>query len=229
MSADADLVSVIIPVYNGESYLSEAVESVYAQTVRPLEVIVIDDGSTDGSAAVARSFEDVRFYRQPNRGAAAARNRGAVLAHGRFLAFLDADDVWTPQKLRIQMAALLEKPELDMVFGRVEQFSSPELGDARRFARVDRSMKGLHVGALLIRRASFHRVGLFHADLTAGEFIDWYAKAMDLGLKQIVLPEVVMKRRLHANNLMQRHANAPADYLRILRSVVKRRHGEQPK
>ena len=109
MTADPGLVSVIIPVYNGESYLSEAVESVYAQTIRPLEVIVIDDGSTDGSAAVARSFEDVRFYRQPNRGAADARNRGTELAHGSFLAFLDADDVWTPQKLRIQMAALLEK------------------------------------------------------------------------------------------------------------------------
>src|SRR5436305_1029668 len=89
------MISVIIPVYNGERYLGEAIESVLAQSYHWLEIILVDDGSTDGSATVAKQFSPaVQVVRQPNLGAGAARNRGIALAQGEFLAFLDADDLW---------------------------------------------------------------------------------------------------------------------------------------
>src|SRR5436853_749734 len=99
------LVSVIIPVYNCEQYLAEAIQSVLAQTHPTIELIVVDDGSTDNSAAVAKSFAVVRYVFQRQGGPGAARNRGISLARGSFLAFLDADDVWVAGKLTRQLAA----------------------------------------------------------------------------------------------------------------------------
>ena len=84
--------SIVIPVYNGANYLREAIESALAQTFRNVEVLVVDDGSTDETAAVARSFRDVRYLYQENRGLAAARNTGLRESSGRFVVFLDADD-----------------------------------------------------------------------------------------------------------------------------------------
>ncbi len=99
-------ITVVIPCYNGSRFIRETLESVLAQTLRPLEVLVIDDGSTDDSAAIAESFgEPVRVIRQPNQGESVARNRGIDEARGEWIAFLDADDIWKPEKLQRQMAA----------------------------------------------------------------------------------------------------------------------------
>src|SRR5947209_1330223 len=127
MSSNPCLISVIIPVYNGERHLAEALDSVLSQAHHPLEVIVVDDGSTDNTAAVARKYSAVRYYHQANGGSAAARNRAIELAHGDLFAFLDADDVWAPEKLKRQMAVLEAEPELEAVLGFAQQFFSPEL------------------------------------------------------------------------------------------------------
>jgi len=120
------LVSVIIPVYNCERYLAEAIESVIIQNYRPIEIIVIDDGSTDGSADVAKKFgQAARYCFLQHSGISAARNRGIDLAHGTFIAFLDADDIWVQNKLALQMAVFGKKPDLDMVFGLLKHFRSP--------------------------------------------------------------------------------------------------------
>src|SRR5579871_1893267 len=99
--------SVIIPVYNAEAFLAQAVESVRRQTVKPLEIIVVDDGSTDNSAQVAARL-DVHYIYQPNRGPAAARNRALTAARGQFIAFLDADDLWPDNKLAMQTEILTQ-------------------------------------------------------------------------------------------------------------------------
>jgi len=220
------LVSVIIPVYNGERYLAEAIESVLAQTYRPIEIIVVDDGSTDGSADVAKRFgSPVRYDFQPNSGAGAARNRGAELARGSVLAFLDADDIWLADKLARQMAAFDADPELDMVFGHVRQFYSTELDEhVRRNTRYAAEiMQGYVPGTLLIKRGAFFRAGPFATNWRVGEFIDWYLKAMEQGLKSFLLPEIVMKRRLHANNMGIRERKHQTDYVRILKASLDRR------
>ena len=181
------LVSVVIPVYNTEKYLAEAIDSVLAQTTRPAEIIVVDDGSTDGSAAVAKRFaSSVEYCGLPHCGQGAARNRGVELAHGDLLAFLDADDLWAEKKLTLQVAAFDRDPGVDMVFGFAQQFYSPELHeqDTEKIKRLEKPMPGYVPGTMLIKRASFQRAGPFAVHWHLGEWCDWYLRARDLGLSQ---------------------------------------------
>jgi glycosyltransferase involved in cell wall biosynthesis len=220
------LISVIIPVYNGERYLAEAIESVLAQTYRPIEVIVVDDGSTDGSARVAQQWAEVRYHSQPHSGAAAARNYGVQLAQGDLFAFLDADDLWVQDKLERQVVTLREHPELDMVFGYVEQFHSPELDEntRQRLKGAGQRMVGYHIGTMLIRREAFLGVGLFSEQWQVADFIDWYARAMETGIKSMVLPAVLMKRRLHSQNLGVRQRDSVRSvYTQVLKTALDRR------
>ena len=220
------LVSVIIPVYNCETYLAEAIDSVLAQTYAPVEIIVVDDGSTDGSAQVAARYAPrVRCLHQENSGIGAARNRGIEQASGNLLAFLDADDLWSPDKLARQVVALDLDPKLDMIFGLARQFRSPDLEAevATAATATETVMAGYVPGTMLIRRESFARVGLFATGWRVGEFVDWYARAMDLGLKSHMLQEVVLNRRLHDTNIGIVAPNARADYLRVLKASLDRR------
>jgi glycosyltransferase involved in cell wall biosynthesis len=223
------LVSVIIPVYNGQQYLAEAIESTLAQTYRPLEVIVVDDGSTDGSAEVARRFVPaVRYVSQPHSGAAAARNHGVKEAQGQYISFLDCDDLWVQHKLERQMACFSADPALDTVSGHVEQFVSPELGEEfrRNFRFSPFPLPGPGPLTMLIRREAFLRVGFFETGYTVGESIEWYARAVAMGLKRVMLPDVLQKRRIHRDNLGRRERAAQGDYLKIVRESLNRRRKE---
>src|SRR5262249_15742293 len=219
------LVSVIIPVYNGERYLGEAIESVLAQTYRNVEVIVVDDGSTDKSADVAKGFADVRYCFQPNGGIGAARNQGTDLARGGFLSFLDADDRWVKDKLLWQTEALARDNESAMVFGHAQQFPSPELPETIKSSMIyaPGPMPGYLGGTILIRREAFDRVGRFSTSLQVGEFIDWYLRTIDLGMKNRMLAEVVLERRLHTSNHGINKRNEKSDYARVMKAFLDRR------
>jgi glycosyltransferase involved in cell wall biosynthesis len=220
------LVSVIIPVHNCERYLAEAIESVLTQTYRPIEIIVVDDGSTDGSANVAKRFTPpVRYHFQPQSGAGAARNRGTELARGNFFAFLDADDLWLEKKLALQMAILESDPGLDMVFGHVEHFHSPELDDSQK-ARLDcprEPLPGYLPGTMLIREDDYLRAGAFDSKWKVGEFVDWYIRAMERELRSVLVPETLLKRRVHGSNIVIRERKSRVDYVRILKASLDRR------
>ena len=223
------LVSVIVAVYNGEQYLAEAITSILSQTYHPLEVIVIDDGSTDGSAAIARSFSEVRYYFQPNAGPGAARNHGVERGNGQFFAFLDADDLWAPEKLTRQMAAFAANPDLDMVFGYVQQFYSPELSaeERARISHGGEQLPGYVVGSMLIKRDALFRAGAFATHWRLGEFIDWYVKAREQGLQSLLLPDVVLRRRVHTRNMGIREQSSRADYVRVIKASLDRRRKGQ--
>lgn len=219
-------ISVIVPAYNGETYLSEAIESILIQAYRPQEIIIIDDGSTDNTASVAKSFGDaVQYHYQPNQGAGAARNNGIKLARGEFLAFLDADDLWLEDKLACQMQVFDDDPALDMVFGYVLQFRSPELPDEvkRQIKIPTEIVPGQHVGTMLIKREAFEKVGLFRTDWEIGEFIDWHARAEEMRLKSLMLPKVVMKRRLHKASQGTYKREHQKEYVRVLKAALDRR------
>lgn len=227
------LVSVIVPVYNGEPYLAEALDSIFAQDHRPLEVIVLDDGSTDDSARIATSYGSrVRYHYQPNQdlGVSTARNRGVELAQGEFLSFLDADDIWVAGKISCQLNTFREDSDLDMVFGAVQQFYSPELSaEVKSQVRyTNEIMPGYVAGTLLIPREVFDRVGPFATNFRVGEFIDWYAKAKEYGLQERMLPDVLLKRRIHASNMGIRDRIHQKDYLRILKASLNRRRKSDP-
>ncbi len=223
------LVSVIVPVYNGERYLSFAIQSILEQEYRPFEVIVVDDGSVDNSGNIAQLFAEVHYIYQSHQGAAVARNVGIAVAQGEFIAFLDADDLWVGDKLTHQIAIFDGDPRLDIVFGHVEQFYSPELGEGvKRNIRPSAGvLPGYNAGAMLIKREAFFRVGPFETTWRVGEFIDWYLKALEGGLKSFMLPEVILRRRLHTTNTVIRERKSQTDYVRILKaSLDRRRKGE---
>jgi glycosyltransferase involved in cell wall biosynthesis len=222
---------VVIPVYNGERYLAEAVESVLAQTYRPVEVVVVDDGSTDGSAAVAGRFGGVvRCVGQANAGPAAAMNRGVEEARGECLSFLSADDVWLPDKLALQVAALRDAERPDLVFGHMIHFLSPEL-DPERAASLHcppEPVPGYAAGTLLLARETFLRVGPFDPRWRVGEFLDWRGRAADLALRETLLPQVVSRRRVHGENHSLRAATARTGYAHVLKAALDRRRQARP-
>ncbi len=227
MTDNAPLVTVVIPVYNCERYLAEAIESVLAQDAHPMEIIVVDDGSTDTSGEIAKGYANglTRYVYQPNAGMGAARNRGVESARGTLLAFLDSDDLWVPEKLALQVATLKSAPELDMVFAQVTQFYSPELAPSPEKSAIDEQqvLSGHCAGTMLIRRDAFSRVGPFDTQWRIGEFVDWYAKAVDKGLRSTVIPKILMKRRIHKNNSGIRERESRSDYLKILKRALDRR------
>jgi len=234
------MISVIIPVYNCRRYLADAIESVLAQTHPAGEVVVVDDGSTDGSEDVARSYGSaVRCYLQPNRGISAARNHGIAAARGEFFAFLDADDVWTKDKLQLQLAAFHAHPELDVAFGHIRQIHGTELngasgetkatGTQRVRAESPEGIPALDVvpgylpSTLMIRRESFGQVGAFDTRWRVGEFADWYLRATELHLRMAMLPDLLALRRVHDTNNWRRQREARTDYVRVLKASLDRR------
>ena len=223
---EAPLVSVVIGAYDAERYLGEAIDSVLAQTHRPLELIVVDDGSTDGTAAVAESYgEPVRCIRQENGGMAASRNRAIPETRGEYLAFLDADDRFTPTKLADQLAVFAQQPDLDIVFGHVSEFLSPDLDDEARalLREPTHDSPWPTPNLMLVRRDAFLRVGLFDTELKVGIGVDWCARANELGLHSAVPPVVVLERRLHAENNGIRRRDARPQYLHVLKASLDRR------
>jgi glycosyltransferase involved in cell wall biosynthesis len=223
------LVSVIIPVYNYDRYLAEAIESVLNQTYRRLEVIVVDDGSTDRSSEVAKSFVDrgVRYCYQEHAGIGPARNRGADLAQGDFIAFLDADDRWPEYKLERQLSAIKNDPALEMVFGQAVQLhNGPEWEAGVKAMNPLGMVPGMVAGTLLIKREAFFRVGDFPSGLKVGEFIDWYARAGELQIRSLVLPDLFLWRRIHDSNTVVRERQSVTDYARVLKAKLDRKRAE---
>jgi glycosyltransferase involved in cell wall biosynthesis len=221
------LVSVIIPVYNYDRYLGEAIESVLGQTYQHLEVIVVDDGSTDRSAEVAKSFADrgVRYCHQANAGIGPARNSGVESAEGEFIAFLDADDRWPLHKIERQLNAFESDETLEMVFGQALQLQNGpewEAGVNEYKSSVAGMVPGMVPGTMLIKRDAFFRVGLFKGNLKVGEFIDWYARAVELKVRSLILPELFLWRRIHDSNQGVRERQSVSDYARVLKAKLDR-------
>jgi glycosyltransferase involved in cell wall biosynthesis len=219
-------VSVVIPAFNRSEYIGEAIKSALAQTPLPLEILVVDDGSEDDTAEVAAAFGDpVKLFRRVHGGIAAARNFGAAQARGTLLAFLDSDDLWTASKLDEQLKLLGSLPSCDGVFGLVKQFYTPGLEiPAGLRQKLDNTIEtGYHAGTLLIRKESFERVGNFDEECRVGEFIDWYARAQDAGLRFGMVNKVVMSRRIHRTNTGITQVAARADYAKVLKAVLDRR------
>jgi glycosyltransferase involved in cell wall biosynthesis len=218
------LVSCIVPVFNGECYLRETLESILGQTYAQLEAIVADDGSTDGTRAVVEAFGDrVRYLHQPNAGHASARNLGLAAARGDAVAFLDADDLWHPEKLDRQMTRFRDRPELDACVTFVRDFLSGEPSPHQPSARAE-PVPGYSCITLLARRAMFDTVGRFDPALLHGNDTDWFLRAADRGAVVELMPDVLVYRRLHDANRSRLLADASRrEYVRIVKASLDRR------
>jgi len=226
---DRPLVSVVMPVHNGGAYLGEAIESVRLQTYRPLEVVVVDDGSTDDTSLVVRGFHPLAHYVwQPHAGIGAARNRGVGEARGALIAFLDADDGMPPDRIERQAAILAAEPSTDAVFGQVREFVSPEL---RATPGLRPAMGPLELRSsvtMLIRRAALERVGPYSPTAAGAVEVEWRARALEADLREALLDRVVLERRLHMGNYGRHHPEARAEILSVLKAALDRRRESGP-
>jgi glycosyltransferase involved in cell wall biosynthesis len=219
------LVSVIIPVHNGEAYLGEAVASVRRQSGAALEIVVVDDGSTDGSAAMAGGLgADVRLIRQPRAGVTVARNRGLGSARGDLIAFLDCDDVWTDDKLATHVPILLEHPDIAVIVGHTRRMWTTPDG----ITHLTGPELALHLGAALIRRSAFGTIGLFDEILTHCEDWDWFMRARECGIQVVVHPEVALLYRRHGGNISNQWSVGTAAFARMIRKSIDRRRSGGP-
>ncbi|MCB9900484.1 MAG: glycosyltransferase family 2 protein [Planctomycetes bacterium] len=219
-------VAVVIPVRDGAAYLDEALASVFAQTLPPSEVVVVDDGSTDGSADVARAHDArVRVIPQPPLGAGAARNRGVESTTAPWLAFLDADDLWVPHKLATQHEALARQPEAVASIGEIRQFFSPDLG--REGVPEPEIVSGTSPITLLVQRTAFEAAGPYPTDLVASEAPAWWVRFEATRPVVVRLPVVLAERRIHARNTgVLRGTSARAEYLKLAKAMLDRRRAE---
>jgi len=230
---NAPRVSCIVPTFNGACYLGEALDSILAQTYRPIEVIVADDGSTDETADIAARYgAAVRFVAQATAGPAATRNLGVRAAQGDFVAFLDADDLWHPEKLARQMARFAARLELGVSVTHIKHFWIAELAEeAERFRNDPRSraLPGYVTMTMLARRALFDSVGPFDEALWHSDAGDWFLRAAARGIVVEMLADVLVSHRLHHANLSRRCGPAArVEFVRLVkRSLDERRGGGQ--
>jgi glycosyltransferase involved in cell wall biosynthesis len=219
--------SVIIPTYNAVTYLAETVANVRSQPHPPAEIIIVDDGSTDSTAALAQSLgPDIRYFHQVNQGPAAARNLGISHARHDILAFIDADDLWPDNKIARQLGYLVDHPELEMVLGLQQTFqhvSDPADPSAPWLPRFDPPSFIYLVGCGVYRRSVFNRVGLFDVTLRYGEDTDWFFRSWEQDTPMHMLFEPMLHYRIHVGGMTHGRDVVQKGYLRVLKKSIDRR------
>lgn len=197
------LISVIIPVYNGEDFIGSAIQSVINQKYHPLEIIVIDDGSTDSTFETVKGFSgNIRIYQQAHSGVTPARNYGLEKASGELISFIDADDVWTRNKIALQTGYFKKNQTFEVVIGFLlhKSFSNPdELSEIN--LKDERGAFALQLGCALIKKEVFEIVGNFDECMKMSEDIDWFLRAREKGINVFVHPEIVQFYRIHKRSM----------------------------
>ncbi len=216
--------TVVIPLFEGERFVAEAIASALAQDRAVHEVVVVDDGSTDRGAAVAGAFDaPVRVVRQAHRGAGAARNHGVAVATGDLLCFLDADDVLAPDAIGRHLAVFEAEPEVDGTFGEIVEFvdGAPEATSGLRAPRITGPVR--LPSTMVLRRSAFEAVGPFDESLRRSEGLEWLARADDHAIRFHPAPGAVLHRRLHGANNGIRAIDDVGEYARTVKRILDRR------
>jgi glycosyltransferase involved in cell wall biosynthesis len=217
-------VSVIIPVFNGEAFLKEALDSVFEQGYDDLEVIVVDDGSTDGSASIAREFgARIRYLHQRNSGPPVARNRGLAVAAGDVIGFLDADDLWTAGRLALLLARFAAAPPVDVVLGHTQMIRATRSGLPRTFDFCSPPFRALALWSGLFRRQVFDAVGRLDETLRHSDDTDWFLRAQEAGVAMATIPAVTQLYRKHDRNITNQREVDQRWMLRALKKSLDRR------
>ncbi len=214
-------IGVAIPAYNRERFLAATLASVLAQTHPASDVVVVDDGSTDDTVAIAEGFgPPVRVIRRSHSGPGATRSHAMSQARGDVLMPLDADDVLTPHSIECRLPVLSGRPEADIVFGHECRFKA--YGDDGPVA-LD-TLHPAHVpNGMLIRRSAYERVGAFAADLRVAETLDWLLRAREARLVEVTVPAQVVWRRIHDANLSITERGSFGEMAHVLKASLDRR------
>lgn len=221
-------ISVILIVRNGARFIAQALESIRQSTLRPDEILVIDGNSSDDTADIARRFAGVTLRQQRSSGIPSAYNEGIRHARGRYLAFISHDDLWLPEKLALQFAHLESHPESDVALCQVEHFLEDGMACPPGFRPelLAAARPGWIMEAMMARAEVFSRIGLFDSALAVSEDSDWFARALDGGVKISVLPETLVRKRVYDGNITLSSAQTNPNLLKVLRSSIQRKRIE---
>lgn len=218
-------ISVIIPVFNGERFIAEAIQSVLDQDYDPLEILVIDDGSTDGTKKVVELFNGkITLISQANQGVAAARNAGLQRATGELITFLDSDDIWVNTKLKLQTRILNENPDVDVVFGMLLHTDFLSFDELKLIMPgKEKGVLAISMGSSVIRKCVFDKTGLFDEEMMLGEDIDWFTRMRETGTKVFVHKEIVQFYRSNSYSLTSDKARNQLYMLKAYKKSLDRR------
>ena len=214
-------VGVIMPTRNAVAHVGRALESVLSQDPRPVDVVVVDAGSTDGTRDVVRATPGARLVEHTGRGLGAGRNQGIADVTGDLIAFCDADDRWPPDALAVRLWHLQANPECDAVIGAVvmEQVGDDAVPE-RQAGRLGVPLPGYTPGALLVRREAVERIGPFSEQLTIGTDSEWFVRLAQSPLRCDVLREVVLHKAARAGALSTDVAAYRTELLQVARAYI---------
>ncbi|BBK30821.1 GT2 family glycosyltransferase [Stella humosa] len=231
------LVSVVVPIFDAGDLLLEAIASIARQGIDDIEVIAVDDGSQDDPATrLSRAALPVVLLHQANKGPSAARNRGLSVARGRFVTFLDADDIWPRHSLAILLAAIEADPACEAAHGQVRRFRDTVEGETDGPATLlGKVAGGFNLGSALFRRELVARLGGFDETMRTAEDVDFWVRARAAGAVRTTLPDVTLYYRRGHGSLMDKMEPPvrTADHLRrwpviLARTLRARRAGAVP-
>lgn len=218
MSASITAYCVVIPAFNAAATIGEAIASILGQTVLPAEILVVDDGSTDATAALAgKAHSLVRVIVQANTGCGGATTRGMAESRHAIIATLDADDVWLPGKMERQLAVLFKDQTIDGVFSNLELFGKESMAGQVRAGWVRSTM--------VIQRGVFETVGpIIDPPGNRGDMVDWLARVREAGFRLDLLPETLVRRRVWPGSMSYGHDPLKdRGYLHVARERILRR------
>jgi glycosyltransferase involved in cell wall biosynthesis len=227
MPVEPPLITVAIPVHNGEKFLDGAIESAFRQSYRPIQVIVVDDGSTDGSLEIASSYDAVVVHHQDQGGPSAARNQGLRMATGQLITFIDADDQMTPQGLETQYRYLLSHPQVECVFG----YANTKLEPGTRLPSWLKTPAGhdsvVPFPSALFRTAALREVGGFDESVRVGEWFELFTRLRERTFEVAVVPFEVIHKRVHSANLSHQQEAMQAEMFLSLKKRMDRQRRQQ--
>lgn len=214
-------VGVAVPVYNRERFLTEALTSVLEQTYPVSDVVVVDDGSDDASAAIAEAIgPPVRVVRRDHAGIGPTRTHAMSIVRGEFIVPLDSDDLLTRRSIESRIEVLLSRPEIDIVYGQVRKFATCVDGEP---IALDDALPAHVPNGMLVRRTAFDRVGPFASGFTVAECLDWVLRAHELGVGEVTVDEHVLWRRVHASNNSITNRDSIREFTHVLKASLDRR------
>ncbi len=218
------LVTVIVPVFNGERFVEEAIDNILSQGYPALELIVVDDGSTDTTAELISHLpSDIRYFKQDNAGPAAARNRGIKDASGEFIAFLDVDDLWPENTLNHLVDELVRDPELDVIHGYDQVMTRNPQSGTYEYAGNPKEAFPFSIAAGVYRKSVFGKVGLFDPTLLFGEDTDWFMRVKEVGAKIRRVEDVTLLVRRHGQNMTRGRDLVELNTLRVFKKALDRK------
>jgi glycosyltransferase involved in cell wall biosynthesis len=212
---------VVIPAYNAAQTIGEAIESIFRQSLLPKRIVVVDDGSTDETGEIVRGYGDrLSVIRQDNAGVSAATNRGIAEVDTELLTCLDADDIWLPGKVELQLSRLDQDRSLDGTFGSLRLFRHGHEVEEGAPVRANWGRT-----TMMVRTAAARRVGPLTdpAPGGRGDMIDWISRGRDLGLRFEMLPDVLGLRRIMPGSMSFGHDQRDLGYLMAVKAALERK------